>query len=76
MLDYSTPVTITTIAGGIRGQQVTFLFADSNARIQCNSHLRLSAAGTFIPSASGLDTLTLLCVDGTNWFETARSVNN
>ena len=60
---------ITSVTAGRRGRRVTLVFAGA-LTFTDGSNLRL--AGNFVTTAD--DTITLVS-DGTNWVETARSVN-
>jgi len=52
------------------GRKITLLFAGI---LTVTDGSNLTLAGNFVTTSN--DTLTLLCIDGTNWYEVARSVN-
>jgi hypothetical protein len=60
---------ITSVTPGCAGQRVTLLFRGA-LTFTDGSNLKL--AGNLVTTAD--DTITLMC-DGTNWYETGRSVN-
>lgn len=62
--------TVTSITGGVDGQELTIIFTDSNVTISDGSSLKL--AGNMTGTAD--DTLTLVS-NGTNWYEKGRSIN-
>lgn len=62
--------TITTFDDGATGQEISILFTDANTTVSEAGNIRLSAAFT-----STADDTMMLMFDGTNWFETSRSVN-
>lgn len=64
--------TITTFDDGVPGQEITIVFTNSNTTVTDGGNLLLAGAANF--TSSGDDTLSL-AFDGTNWRETARSVN-
>lgn len=63
---------ITSITASWRGRRVTLLFSGTAATngVVDGSNLKLASTLAYTPD----DTITLVC-DGTNWYETARSVN-
>lgn len=69
----STSTTITALDGGYEGKQVTIRFANVNTTLAQNSNLRLAGATNY--TGGTRDTITLVCDDGTMWYEVARSNN-
>lgn len=66
----SSGTTITTFDDALTGQFLTVIFTNSNTTVAETGNIKLSASFT----STADDTLTLV-YDGTNWYETARSVN-
>ena len=66
----TTGITSIAAASAAKGRIVTLMFQGA-LTVTDGSNLKL--AGNFTTTAD--DTLTLCCVDGTNWHEIARSVN-
>jgi hypothetical protein len=64
--------TITSITAGEAGQQVTVIFTGTAASVGLTDGSNLKIAGNLVYKPN--DTITLVC-DGTDWFETARSLN-
>jgi parallel beta-helix repeat protein len=61
---------ITSVTASWKGRMVTLKFADV-LTFTDGSNLKL--AGNFTTSAD--DTITIVCADGTNWYEVSRSAN-
>lgn len=63
---------ITSIVASTAGRQVTLVFSGtgSPSGVVDGSNLKLASTFAYTPD----DTLSLIC-DGTNWYETSRSVN-
>lgn len=66
----TTSITSISAASAAKGRTVTLMF-QSALTFTDGSNLKL--AGNFVTTAD--DTITLCCVDGTNWYEIARSTN-
>ncbi len=62
--------TITTFDDGKAGQEITLLFTDGNTTVAETGNIFLSAAFT-----GSADDIMKLVFNGTNWYETDRSVN-
>jgi hypothetical protein len=73
MIANTSPITITNLDEGVAGQEVTLKFNDANTILQNNTNLRLAGATDFISTFN--DTLTLINVDGSVWYEKCRSIN-
>jgi hypothetical protein len=69
LLTVTGTTSITSVTAGYAGQRVTLVFSGA-LTVTDGSNLKL--AGNLV--TTGDDTVTLVC-DGTNWFETSRSVN-
>ena len=65
----TTITSLTTCDAGNNGRQVTLIF---DGILTLTDGLNLKLAGNFVTTAD--DSIQLVC-DGTNWYETSRSVN-
>ena len=64
---------LTTLSNGSYGQIITLIFGNGNTTLVDGAFLNLSGAANWNPGAD--DTIQLVCLDATVWYEVSRSVN-
>jgi hypothetical protein len=67
---------ITNFTGGAAGQTITIVFHDANTQVENNGAAIFLKAGGMNFASTANDTLTLVCTNGTKWYEVSRSVND
>jgi len=70
MFNNSSATNVTSIAGGKTGQRLTVMFGNANTTLVDGTNLRMAGNLT-----GAINTTISFIHDGTNWFETCRSVN-
>ena len=66
----TSPTTITSLPGGINGQEIVILFTSANTTLTDGGTLKLNGGFT-----STADDMMKFVFDGINWYEISRSVN-
>jgi len=70
LFNNSSATNVTSIAGGKTGQRLTVMFGNANTTLVDGTNLRMAGNLT-----GAINTTISFIHDGTNWFETCRSVN-